>query len=188
MWATFLLLDSLYCAWRNIAWSKQLGHTTVEKVEDIIRLKVRVPRRWHVRAGQHVFLSMPGLNLKSIFQSHPYMIAWWEEAGEELILYSLVQPRNGLTRDLETSRTTSHLTLISGPYGSLTNYEDYGAVLMFASGIGIAAQVPHFKDLFYRFAQGTARTRHMHLVWKTKNEGQSHPPSSYFCFANSLRA
>jgi predicted ferric reductase len=186
MWAIFLLLDNLLCAWRNIVWSKQLGNTTVEKFEDIIRLKVRVPRRWQVRAGHHVFLSMPGLNLKSILQSHPFMIAWWEEAGEELILYSLVQPRkSGLTRDLETSRATSHFTIISGPYGSLTNYQDYGAVLMFASGIGIAAQVPHIKELFDRFTQGTARTRRIHLVWKTKKEGQSHPALSYSCFANS---
>ncbi|RSL52058.1 hypothetical protein CEP51_015115 [Fusarium floridanum] len=39
---------------------------------------------------------------------------------------------------------------------------------MFASGFGIAAQLPYLKKLMYGYNSRKARTRRVHLVWKLK--------------------
>ncbi|KAM3414189.1 hypothetical protein BST61_g10848 [Cercospora zeina] len=56
---------------------------------------------------------------------------------------------------------------LDGPYGLSLRLEDFGTVLLFASGDGIFAQLPLLKGLTDSYRQRTARTRRIKLVWLT---------------------
>lgn len=112
------------------------------------------------------------------------MIVYWTE-GEIPSLYFLIQPQDGLTRKLyerahdvdsfdlvdddrlqEIPRSCFQLAWISGPHGSGAPVGKYGSVLMVATGIGIAAQLPYLKELIWGFNHCEIRTRRIHLVWQ----------------------
>ena len=61
---------------------------------------------------------------------------------------------------------------VDGPYGKNGNVRDFGSVLMFASGIGIAAQVPYIKELLKDFREGRVRTKSIVLVWQLNKESE----------------
>ncbi|KAL8903803.1 MAG: hypothetical protein Q9207_003695 [Kuettlingeria erythrocarpa] len=48
---------------------------------------------------------------------------------------------------------------------------EYGTVFMFASGLGIAAQLPYIKQLLWDGAQCRTRTKRIHLVWQLRDPG-----------------
>jgi hypothetical protein len=168
MWALILILRYVICC---ISSSKGLARTQVTQLKDAIRLDIVDPWGREPRAGQYISVNIPAVSLTSIFQSHPFMIAWWERADNKMCLYCLVQPRRGFTRWLAAQGSLSLATFITGPYGRPSGFKDYGTVLMFATGFGIAAQIPHLKDLFDCYSQAKARTRKIHLVWQTQSTG-----------------
>ena len=63
-------------------------------------------------------------------------------------------------------------TWIDGPYGIPRNLGDFGDVLIFANGIGIAAQVPYIKELLRDVHESRVRTRRITLVWQLEKESK----------------
>ncbi|KAI9736728.1 MAG: hypothetical protein M1834_000932 [Cirrosporium novae-zelandiae] len=128
----------------------------------------------------HVLISVIGtsLSLNVPFQlygfltvdKHPFMITWWTAGrnGEATSLSLLLKAQTGLTKKLidYSEPEESFLVWIDGPYGSPLNVGDYGSVVMFASGIGIAAQMPYIKELLDGYRNCTVRTRSIHLLWQ----------------------
>jgi len=49
---------------------------------------------------------------------------------------------------------------------------EYGNVLMFASGIGIAAQVPYIKEVLRAFRESKARIKSILLIWQLDKESK----------------
>ncbi len=106
-------------------------------------------------------------------------------------LYFLVKPEDGLTRTMHQRAhevksfdfvedpkclpmENSYLAWISGPHGSGAPVGEYGSVLMIATGIGIAAQLPYLKELIWGFNHCETRTRRIHLVWELEYVGKAH--------------
>jgi hypothetical protein len=50
--------------------------------------------------------------------------------------------------------------------------EDYKTVLIFASGLNIAAQVPYLKRLLYGYKPQDVCTRRIHIIWQFEDIGK----------------
>lgn len=109
------------------------------------------------------------------------MIAGWTE-GQMPSLLLLVEPREGLTRkfvsyagdsELEPLASQYRLAFFSGPHGLRVPMGDYCNVLLFASGFGIAAQIPYVKELIRDYHRCKVRTRRIHLVWQLHDFSKS---------------
>ncbi|KAL8742601.1 MAG: hypothetical protein Q9190_004941 [Brigantiaea leucoxantha] len=86
---------------------------------------------------------MPGVSFWSLLQSHPFTVTWWDTDlnGKSYYIYLLIKPQAGFTQKLRRHVGSTGLrTWIDGPYGRPQCYSKYGNVMMFASGVGIAAQ------------------------------------------------
>ncbi|KAF5535135.1 FAD-binding domain-containing protein [Fusarium mexicanum] len=139
----------------------QIGHG--------VEIQVSMPRPLKYRAGQFVFLSIPRL---AAFQSHPFQIAWeyLGEGGCQVIVF-VVQPRHGFTSRLRLAAPMrDYAALVEGPYGRSIATEQYGTVLLFATGIGIAGQLPYMKEQLHLYREWRTQTRRHVLFWEMDAE------------------
>ncbi|KAK3357315.1 ferric reductase like transmembrane component-domain-containing protein [Lasiosphaeria hispida] len=149
------------------------------------RVTVTMARPWNFKPGQHAYLYMPTI---SLWQSHPFTVAWSEEAerpdGDQLpmdrrdvlakrktTLSFVIRSRTGFTGNLYSQASACidgrMLTtcLVEGPYTGGQTMHSYGTVMLFAGGIGITQAVPHVRDLVAAYNNGTAAVRKLVLVW-----------------------
>ncbi|PWW77236.1 hypothetical protein C7212DRAFT_181745, partial [Tuber magnatum] len=138
----------------------------VRPLVDAIQVSIVVPRPWHFRAGQHIYLRGFGMGIRAFWQSHPFTIAWWE--GDRISM--LIRPRGGFTRRLLLYAGCTLHALVEGPFGIEHDLGSYGTVLMFASGVGIAAQVPYIRRLLEGRSMSKARTQRIVIYWRLDNE------------------
>lgn len=116
------------------------------------------------------------------------MIVYWTE-GKVPCLYFLVRSEDGLTRTMHRRAheinsfdltedpkgmpmESSYRAWISRPYGFGAPVDEYGSVLMIATGIGIAAQLPYLKELIWDFNHCETQTRRIHLIWELEYVGE----------------
>lgn len=160
---------------RNTSWNRLYATTDLMSINDAIRAEIEVTRPWKVKAGEYVYVCIPGVSPLSLFQSHPFMITWWDEDDKERCkrIYLLLKSKSGFTRQLTDHVDTSCLkTWIDGPYGDNMKFEDVGRSVMFASGIGIAAQIPYIKELLAKGEDWRVCTRKILLVWQLDKESK----------------
>ncbi|OBT85138.1 hypothetical protein VE02_05625 [Pseudogymnoascus sp. 03VT05] len=143
-----------------------------EAYPTLLQVDITVPRPWRVRAGQHVFLSIPGLGLFTGLRGHPFVIAWWDRDKSGLTISFLVSSKNGFTRELSRNANKTFRAFIDGPFGIPHDFGAYGTVIMIATGIGIAGHMPYLKDLVSGYNSCEVRTRRILLIWQIQNEGQ----------------
>lgn len=131
-----------------IVWRNFRGRSTKVEVgvlaNDLIWMKLHTPYPWNIRAGQHVFLSIPSIGL---WTSHPFSIAWADGEPtqarqdhstptvdpyaqmQEPALYFLVKCQDGFTRKLykraerEQTGTFTALAYAEGPYGEYSSHK-----------------------------------------------------------------
>ncbi|PWW77199.1 hypothetical protein C7212DRAFT_343006 [Tuber magnatum] len=106
---------------------------------DAIQASIVVPWPWHFRAGQHIYQHVFRMGIQAFWQSHPFTIARWE--GDRISM--LIRPHGGFTRRLLLYAGCTLHALVEGPFGIEHDLGSYSAVWMFASGVGIAVQVPY---------------------------------------------
>ncbi len=160
---------------RNVVWKQPYANTKVIQASDAIRIQVTVPRPWRVRAGEYVYIWMPGASFWSPFQSHPFMISWWDNNvdGRSTTIYLLVKPAAGFSQKLVRHAGNGPMkSWVEGPYGQIKDIGDYGSIVMFASGIGIAAQVPYIKEIVRGYRESRVRTKSVLLVWQLNKESK----------------
>lgn len=128
-----------------------------------------------IYGGQYINIWVPGLSLRSFFQSHPFVVASADTHEEGVELKLVVQPRRGWTlhlfqRALELDRRSrSYAVLFSGPHGLPVPVIDYGIVILAASGSGMLAQFPHLRRLIRGYDNFTSRTRRIRVVWQLEH-------------------
>ncbi|KAI8634805.1 ferric reductase like transmembrane component-domain-containing protein [Xylariaceae sp. FL1651] len=150
-----------------------------------VRVTVTMARPWNFLPGQHAYLYMPTI---SFWQSHPFSLAWSEEAenlnADKLAMNRqdilamrktsmsfVIRARTGMTSTLYQRAAASPdgrlvtRCLVEGPYGGEKMLDSYGTVMLFAGGVGITHAVPHVRHLVAGFANGTVATRKVVLVW-----------------------
>ncbi|KAI2470570.1 ferric reductase like transmembrane component-domain-containing protein [Annulohypoxylon bovei var. microspora] len=184
IWAVDRFLRIVRIAYHNFG--KGGTKTLVEALPgNAVRVTVNMARPWTFRPGQHAYLYMPAI---SFWQSHPFSLAWSEEA-EDLSADKLAMNRQDVLAMRKTSmsfvirgRTGMTQTLyqraaacpdgrllttcfVEGPYGGEHMMHSYGTVMLFAGGVGVTHAVPHVRDLVTGYANGTVATRKVILVW-----------------------
>jgi predicted ferric reductase len=133
----------------------------------LLKADITLAKPRQVRAGQYVFLRVGSTSVLSISESHPFFIASWDQDKENKArnITALIQRRKGFTRLLQ-AQPTAVRAFLEGPYGESPLAEDYGNVILFASGIGIAAHLGCIKQLLNARDQGPTRTQVISLLWE----------------------
>ena len=147
----------------------------IDKDRSTIRVIINVSRTWNFRPGRYVYLSIPRLSHYYFFQSHPFMASWWEDDEDNHCIALLVQVRSGFTKDLLFHATTNQselLALVEGPYGQEIPLHEYGTALLFATGIGIAGQLPYVRHILEEYRRGKAKTQKVVLFWELESGGE----------------
>lgn len=165
----------LRMAFRNHVWRRDQTIASVYQVNDAIRVHIKVARPWKVKAGEYIYVWIPGVSFLAVFQSHPFMVAWWDQDidGKSSSIHLLIKPQDGFTRKLvRHSGSTRLKTWIDGLYRRPQIFSDYGNVMMFASGIGIAAQVPHIKEILRKYKEHRACTKTVLVIWQLDKESK----------------
>ena len=60
------------------------------------------------------------------------------------------------------------LVVFSRPHGISIEIDEYGSILMLASGFGVAAHLLYLKKLIYSYNVRLIRARRIHLVWQIR--------------------
>jgi predicted ferric reductase len=133
----------------------------------LLKAEITLAKPRKVSAGQYVFLRVPSTSVLSINESHPFFIASWDQDRDKKArnVTALIQRRKGFTRLLQ-AQPTAVRAFLEGPYGESPLAEDYGNVILFASGIGIAAHLGCIKQLLNARDQGPTRTQVISLLWE----------------------
>jgi NAD(P)H-flavin reductase len=120
---------------------------------------------------------MPGVSFTSFAQLHPFCVAWWYNKDGSDYIVVIVEKRHGFTkhlcsyRSIELSSSVEMAALIEGPYGRELDLKSYGTVLLFATGIGVAAQLSYISKLLDRSQKDQSRTKKIELYWQVEREG-----------------
>lgn len=170
--ATLLFVQSGTIVFRNKAWGRDFPRAYITRVNDIIRIRITASRPIEIQAGQYINIWIPSASWYTL-QSHPFVVTNWVE-GKQDTLELFVQPQRGLTRKLFSHGILNapRLVLFSGPHGISISVVEYETVLMFATGFGIAAQLPYLRKLIHGYQTCKTRTRRVHLVWQLQSLGK----------------
>jgi predicted ferric reductase len=131
-------------------------------------LKVSIPVAWQrgIRPGQNVRLCTPTLSWCSILQWPHFAIAGYEHNDRGITIDFLIRERSRFTTAL--TRISHHpLALVDGPYGAEIPLKRYGTILLFASGIGIAAQLLYVKRVQDDYDDRETSCRELTLIWES---------------------
>jgi predicted ferric reductase len=183
LWSVTTVVHWLYFSFRNFAFGQPFAKAVVTRFSNAdpssqtlvdlstaFRVDITVPRPWPVEAGQSIFLSIPRLGVFTGLRGHPFMISWWERNHKGLTLSLLVESRAGFTAELDKHANTPLRAYIDGPYGKAHGFGEYGTVIMFATGIGIAGHMPYIKELVNGYNSCEVMTRRVLLIWQISKE------------------
>ncbi|EGX47301.1 hypothetical protein AOL_s00088g16 [Orbilia oligospora ATCC 24927] len=174
LWGSGFLLTKAMQLYR-MAVGTGYAHIHVTHFQGAIQLRVETRRPSEFLPGQFFYLCMPRAHPFAFLQSHPFIIAWWDGISGEgtKTVYLLIQPRRGFTsRLLMLGHAISYRGFLEGPYGKRLRLDDYGTVIILASGIGIAGVLPYIKDLLLGFNASKAKIKRLHLIWILSAEGE----------------
>lgn len=164
--------------YRNVGLHSLSSHAAIQTItfelenasiqlEDAVHIHVRLLRPWNVRAGQYVYLTVPGASRTSFVQSHPFYVAWWYPFKDDNYIVLIAQRRQGFTQNLVPS---SARALIEGPYGKEMSLDSYDNALLFATGMGIAGQLSYVAQLLRGYHDCGVKTKRVTLFWQVDSE------------------
>jgi predicted ferric reductase len=174
LFAVCAFMRGVRIVFRNFTWKKQWARATVFPGKDVMEIQIKVPRPWVVKPGQYLYLWAPKVSNLSIFQSHPFSIAWWADNvdGRTVTISLLVEPHHGITNSLRHKSNLNHSfrVAVDGPYGRAVDTSSYSTLVLFATGIGIAAMMPLLKGAITQSKAAITVLRRISVVWQLEDE------------------
>jgi predicted ferric reductase len=183
LWAIVSVVHWIWFAFRNVVFGRPFAKAIAKRLSNkdplnqsiidpsnVLQVDVTVPRPWHVEAGQSVYLSIPRLGIFTGLRGHPFIVTWWERDQHGLTISLLVKVRVGFTAELDRHTNKELGAFIDGPYGIRHGFGEYGTVIMFATGIGIAGHIPYIKELISGYNNCVVKTRRIRLIWEIKEQ------------------
>ncbi|PVF96481.1 hypothetical protein CPB86DRAFT_507131 [Serendipita vermifera] len=159
---------------------QQESHEAI--VETISRdsIKLVLPNRkitW--KAGQHVFLILPGVSTVP-FEAHPFTIANIPDRDAngrskptDLVFY--IRAMDGFTRKLHDYAALHHgekvMALADGPYGRPPPVNTFSTVVLVAGGSGASFTVPLLLDIIAAANSQKSLVKRVVFVWSVKDNG-----------------
>jgi len=128
-------------------------------LSDAMHIHIQPTRPCNFRGGQFVYLRFPHLRWNSIFQTHPFYVAWsYKDKHGGDIGVCIVEKKRGFTKQLALGNTATGgpnkpvevQVLIEGPYGKRLPLERHENILLFATGIGIAGLTSIVGEVFQK--------------------------------------
>jgi hypothetical protein len=132
-------------------------------------------------------------------QSHPFFISWWykDTDGQDVVVF-IISHRKGFSDSLASSSSgllvlgvvegkdenrrlmlatdpgrpqgTELRAFVEGPYGQEVILGEFGTVLLFATGIGIAGLLPFVREFLQGFRNFEVKARRISLFWEVESE------------------
>jgi predicted ferric reductase len=175
MW--FMHIVYRNCSYHALFASARVFNTSTSSAQ-VVQLELELPRPCGFRPGQFVYVRMMTLKNFAILQSHPFYPFSWDENTLSL----LVERKAGFIASLPAedapsltnteAKGTVVRVMVEGPFGKSVDLKSYRNIALFATGIGIVAQLPHLqrwlKDLQGHFK---VTTESIHLFWEVEAEG-----------------
>lgn len=168
------ILQMLNLIVRNVGWGRLFAQANVVVRNDAVKIVLTNLKPFKPRPGQFVYLRLLDLGRFTWLENHPFGIIWHEgKDGRADSISLLAKARGDFTDKLLRHATTKHnfLACVEGPYGGTIDLSRYGCVLMFATGIGIAAQVPYIREILERRLRWESPTRRLVVAWEIDREG-----------------
>jgi len=150
---------------------------------DVIRIDIKLTQPVDIKPGQYVYLRVADSHFSDRFQTHPFMISWWEPVGlretdtvpKAQSLIMLVQPVNGLTRRLSSKMFLKGVSF-DEPCGQNLQLEKYDNVFLAVKGIGIAGVLSYAKHLVQLESslpdKSRVTPRKVDLYWELEENSQ----------------
>jgi predicted ferric reductase len=155
---------------RKSLWSR----ARIIKCDEGFEVTLSVPRPFEFKPNQYIYLCVPGLTPGSFLKWHPFSISWWScnDAGQAISLSLLVKPQHGLTQHLMRCPPSPQdfYVAIDGPYGQGIDTSQYGTLILLATGIGIAAQMPLIKQTLAEYKASRTSVRKICVIWQMDQE------------------
>jgi predicted ferric reductase len=171
VWTATYTHRNVLLLYRNFARGKPRTNVSVENIYNNLKVNVRVPRPWKVRPGQYVYLTTARSGFFSIFQRHPFMVAPSVKHDFEMRIHPAAGFTGQLLRTCQGEDT--HLSaFIEGPYGHGFDLQDFGTVVLFATGMGICGHLPYIQQLVQDHRLSKTKTRDLLFVWSVENKAQ----------------
>lgn len=168
---TLLRLGRL--VYRNTLRKSLWSRARIIKRDDALELSLSVPRPWKIKPGESIYVCVPGLSLGSFLEWHPFSIAWWSanEKGQATSISLLIKQQHGLTsRLMRYPSRKDFYVVIDGPYGQSIDTSRYGTLILLATDVGIAAQMPLIKQTLAEYKTGRTSVRKICLIWQMEQE------------------
>jgi predicted ferric reductase len=116
------------------------------------------------------------LTLKNlaILQSHPFYVYSWNEDG---LVDLLVERKSGFTKSLFDENALkvdgkAVRAMIEGPFGKSVDLTPYKTIILFATGIGIVAQLSHVRRwVMDQQSPFDPTTTGINLFWEVETKG-----------------
>ncbi len=154
----FLMVEIYLSRQRNLYLNCEAKQT--EAASDIIRLEIKRPKSFDIRAGHYVQIRIPCL---SRYEWHPFSLTGPREHDDQLVLK--IRCRGDWTRKLAEQKQLPIQVDLRGPYASPATLAKHSANhLLLAGGIGITP----FLGLLHNLTQKTGTTGEIHLMWVFK--------------------
>nr|MDZ8062961.1 NADPH oxidase family protein [Nostoc sp. EkiNYC01] len=131
LFVLFISFQLCSLGYRNFAIGVGLPKANISTVDDAVMVRVKLPRRVKVDAGDYIGLYIPKIALSQV---HPFIVTSWSEEKQDS-LDLLIEPQKGFTRKLfqygkNSPNGTVRMALFSGPHGVSAPVGDYETVLM----------------------------------------------------------
>jgi len=105
-------------------------------------------------------------------------VSWWYRDAEGDVIVLIVEKRKGFTQDLfrhatnDVDQRNEMRAIIEGPYGKELDLKSYGTILLFATGIGIAGQLPYITQLLEEYHNSGEKNRRIAVFWELDSESK----------------
>lgn len=143
-------------------------------------VRITLPNRYiNWSAGQHVFLTLPGVSALPL-ESHPFTIASIREPTPEghknQPLVFIIRAMNGFTRHLYDYAVSNPgkpaAVLVDGPYGRPPSVNTFSSVVLLAGGSGVSFTLPLLLDIISSVQRKESTVRRVLFVWSVKHHGR----------------
>lgn len=167
----FLALQLLRILWVHRFFLHGLPRAEVRVESDHVVIRLLVPFKMAIDPGQYVNIWIPGMGLRSFFQSHPFVVANFRPQKTGQVLTLMIERGKGWSHRLSRRGMSQkpYRALFTGPHGYPVPIHDYGTVIMIASCFGLVAHLPYLQHLIECHHQGTALARKVHLIWQLES-------------------
>ena len=118
-----------------------------------------------------IYITVPGTSFWSIFQSHPFIITWWQndDKGRAITILVLIKKRVGFTCSLLEHLRKHFISWLDNPYGIVVNLSGYNQILMVAFSARIVAQISYICKLL----NAREQLGLIFIIWEIDQKGMS---------------